>query len=439
MHRSPSLPARFALPLTLSTLIASTPAQEPDRFDWPQWRGPRRDAISRETGLLGQWPEDGPPLAWKAMELGGGYSAPVVAEGRILALSRRGDDEVVWALSEATGEELWTTRLGPACTAGRVEGEEGPGSTPTVDGERVYALGAGGVLACLRAADGEVLWTVSLIDDLDGCLPKWRYNESPLVEGDDVIVTPGAPDATLVALDKASGDVRWSAVLPAEPPRGNGADEPSGAGYSSAIAFDFAGQRQIVQLAAAGLFGVAASDGRLLWSYTRPTNEYGITCSTPVHHDGRVFAASAYGSGGGLVELETDDSGRIVATPVYDTRRMQNHHGGMIVVDDCLYGAHGGNGGGFLSCLDFATGEVRWAERSAPKGSLVLADGMLYLHGEEGPMLLVEPDPDRYVERGRFDPPNRSETPAWTHPVVARGRLYVRDQGVLLCYDVREG
>lgn len=427
--------------LALLTVSSSTPAgaasAAPQRFDWPQWRGPERDAISRETGLLPEWPAGGPPLAWRADDLGGGYSTPAVAGGRILALSNRGDDEVLWALSEETGLELWVTRLGPACTAGEDLGKEGPGSTATVVGDRIYALGAGGTLACLRAADGEIRWTVSLIDDLGGCLPKWRYAESPLVVDGQVVVTPGGPDATLVAVDAATGAELWSSLLPDTVPWETGADEPTGAGYASAIAIDFAGQRQVVQLAAAGLFGVSASDGDLLWSYLRPSNEYGITCSAPIHHDGRVFAASAYGSGGGLVELDADESGGIVATPVYETRRMQNHHGGMLVTDDCLYGAHGGNGGGFLSCLDFGTGDVLWAERSAPKGSLVLADDRLYLHGEDGSMLLVEPNRERYIERGRFHPTYRSDRPAWAHPVVANGRLYVRDQGVLLCYDVR--
>jgi outer membrane protein assembly factor BamB len=211
----------------------------------------------------------------------------------------------------------------------------------------------------------------------------------------------------------------------------------AGAGYASAIAIDFDGQRQYVQLTATALIGVAASDGRFLWRYDRPANGMGITCSTPIFQDGLVFAASAYGAGGGAVKLSTDASGGVKAEEVYSTRNMQNHHGGMIVVDGCLYGANGGNEGGFLACLDFQSGELLWRDREAPKGSLALADGRLYLRTEEGTLLLIEPNRERLVERGRFDQPDRSRSPAWTHPVIANGKLYVRDQGTLFCYAVK--
>ncbi|MHC4177551.1 MAG: malectin domain-containing carbohydrate-binding protein, partial [Planctomycetota bacterium] len=216
----------------------------------------------------------------------------------------------------------------------------------------------------------------------------------------------------------------------------------SGAAYASAIAIDFDGQRQYVQLTARALVGVAASDGKFLWRYARPANRMSINISTPLYHDGLVFAASAYGAGGGLVKLSKDGSGGVNAEEVYSTRNMQNHHGGMILVDGCLYGANGGNEGGFLVCLDFKTGNVLWNEREtgkrrAPKGSVALADGRLYYRTERGTMLLIEPDPKQYVERGRFDQPDRSRSPAWPHPVIANGKLYVRDQDLLLCYDVK--
>lgn len=211
----------------------------------------------------------------------------------------------------------------------------------------------------------------------------------------------------------------------------------SGAGYSSAIAIDFGGQRQYVQLLARTLVGVAASDGKVLWRYDRPANPMGINCSTPIYQDGLVFAASAYGAGGGALKLSKDASGAVKAEEVYSTTRMQNHHGGMIVFDGCLYGADGGNSGGFIACLDFQTGDVLWRDRKGPKGSLALADGRLYLRAEEGTILLIEPNQEQYVERGRFDQPDRTRSPAWTHPVIANGRLYIRDQDLLLCYDVK--
>jgi outer membrane protein assembly factor BamB len=398
--------------------------------DWPQWRGPNRDGKSADTGLLKEWPKEGPSLAWKVKGLGGGYSGPSIAAGRIFGMSHRGDDEVAWALSETDGKELWASRLGPAFKQpGWPQGKEGPGCTPTVDGERLYVEGMGGTVACLQVQDGKILWQLSLTRDFGGNVPPWSYRESPLVDGDKVIYTPGGPDATLVALDKLTGKTIWKSQVP---------DGPKAA-YTSAIAMDFDGQRQYVQLTARTLVGVAASDGKFLWRYDRPANGMGINCSTPLDHDGLVFAASAYGKGGGSVKLSKDANGGIKAEEVYFSKNMQNHHGGMIVVDGCLYGANGGNEGGSLVCLDFQTGNVLWNGRDsgAPKGSLALADGRLYYRSETGIMLLIEPNTKQYVERGRFEQPDRSKQPAWTHPVIANGKLYLRDQDVLLRYDVK--
>jgi len=635
--------------------------------DWPQWQGPDRNAMSKESGLLKEWTKDGPPLAWKINGLGGGYSGPSIAAGRIFGMSNRGDDEVIWALSEKDGKELWVTRLGSAFKQQAPQGKEGPACTPTVDGERLYVLGLGGDLACLQVKDGKIIWQRSLQRDFGGRVPTWSYRESPLVDGDKVICTPGGQDAILVALDKLTGNTIWKSQVPGGPGggpggspggpggsaggpggpgggpgglggrgagsapvvtgtkdpglfmsehwgmtafsskvpygkylaklyfaetyegitgpgqrvfsynvqghefkdfdvwakaggpnrayietvpvevtngefrivftpqienaaikgielipqaeavtgaapsaatlrikaglsapftdssgqvwkpdegfeggmmsqvaggfgggrgnrdggpggpgrgpggpgrgpggsgRGAGGFGGSGAAYASAIAIDFDGQRQYVQLTARALVGVAASDGKFLWRYDRPANGMAINCSTPVYHDGTVFAASAYGAGGGLVKLSKDANGGVKAEEVYSSRKMQNHHGGMIFFDGCLYGANGGNEGGFLVCLDFQTGNVLWderddAERRAPKGSLALADGRLYYRTEKGTMLLIEPNPKQYLERGRFDQPDRSQQPAWTHPVIANGKLYIRDQDLLFCYDVK--
>ena len=396
--------------------------------DWPQWRGPNRDGKSADTGLLKEWPKDGPSLAWKISGLGGGYSAPSIAAGRIFGMGNRGDDEVVWALSETDGKELWATRLGPAFKQQAPQGKEGPACTPTVDGERLYVEGLGGDVACLQAKDGKIVWQLSLTRDFGGRVPRWSYRESPLVDGDKVIYTPGGQEATLVALDKLTGKTIWKSQVP---------DSPK-ASYASAIAIDFDGQRQYVQLTERALVGVAASDGKFLWRYDRPANRMGINCSTPLYQDGLVFAASAYGTGGGLVKLSKDPNG-VKAEEVWFSKKMQNHHGGMILLDGCLYGANGGNEGGSLVCLDFKTGDVLWDGRDsgAPKGSLALADGRLYYRAESGAMLLIEPSPKQYVERGRFDQPDRSKQPAWPHPVIANGKLYLRDQDVLLCYNVK--
>jgi outer membrane protein assembly factor BamB len=426
--------------------------------DWPQWQGPDRNAISRERGLLKEWAKDGPPLAWRINGLGGGYSAPSVAGGRIFGMSNRGDDEVVWAISEKDGKELWVTRVGPAFKPPAPQGKEGPGCTPTVDGEMLYLEGLGGDVACLQVKDGERIWQRSLKNDFGGRVPMWSYRESPLVDGDKVICTPGSENATLVALDKLTGKTVWKSQVPGGPgsgpsgpaggpsggpgPGGPGGFAGAGAGYASAIAIDFNGQHQYVQFTARALIGVAASDGKFLWQYNAPANRMGINCSTPVYGDGMVFAASAYSTGGGLVKLSKDANGGVTAEEVYFTKKMQNHHGGMILLDGCLYGANGGNEGGFLVCLDFKTGNVLWderddAERRAPKGSVALADNRLYYRTEKGTMLLIEPSPKQYIERGRFDQPDRTQQAAWTHPVVANGKLYLRDQDLLLCYDVK--
>ena len=418
---------RYAWCLALLLSAGAARADAPGPFDWPQWQGPDRTAVSQETGLRQEWPKGGPPLAWEAKGLGGGYSAPSVAAGRVFGMSDRGDDEVVWALSEKDGKELWATRLGASARQRMPQGREGPACTPTADGPLVYALGMGGDFVCLRAADGTVVWRKSLTADFGGGVPNWSYRESPLVDGDKVICTPGGREATLVALDKKTGATVWKAQVPGGP----------GAAYASAIAIDFGGQRQYVQFTRSGLVAVAAADGKFLWRYDRPANRMGINCATPVYHDGQVFASSAYGAGGGLVKLSKDDKGGVRADEVYATRNMQNHHGGMILLDGSLYGASGGNEGGWLHCLDFQTGKVVWDERPVPKGSVALADGRLYYRTEDGPVLLIEPSPKGYVERGRFAQPDRSRARAWPHPVIANGKLYLRDQGLLLCYDVK--
>jgi outer membrane protein assembly factor BamB len=402
------------------------------QFDWPQWQGPDRTAQSKETGLLQGWPKDGPPLTWKITGLGGGDGAPSVAAGKIFGMSNHGEDEMVWALSEKDGRQLWVTRLGPAFQQEMPQGGEGPGCTPTVDGERLYVLGLAGHLTCLHADDGKIIWQRSLKDDFGGSVPTWSYRESPLVDGGKIVCTPGGEDATIVALDKLTGKPIWKSQVPGNPK----------AAYASLIAIDFDGQRQYVQLTQEALIGVAASDGKFLWEYRRVANSFGINCSTPLYHDGLVFASSAYGAGGGLVKLSKDANGGIKAGEVYLSRQMQNHHGGVILHDGALFGASGANEGGYLVCLDFKTGGVLWNEgdsdkRRVTKGSVAFADGRIYYRTEEGPIVLIEPSRKEYLERGRFDQPDRTDQPAWAHPVIANGKLYIRDQDMLFCYDVK--
>ncbi len=399
--------------------------------DWPQWQGPQRDGISRETGLLQEWPKGGPPLAWKVKGLGGGYSAPSVAAGRIYGMSYRGADEVVWALDEKDGSEKWVVKIAPASHDIGSPGNEGPRCTPTVDGDLVYAIGTQGELVCLKTADGSEVWRKNFKKDFGGrYMARWAYCESPLIDGDKLICTPGGDDAAVVALDKKTGAVVWKAPVSG----GNGA------GYASPIVIEAAGRKQYVAVLGSGLVGIDAESGKVLWRSSKGSNRV-ANCTTPIFADDCVFTASAYGGGGALVKLTKDGPDGVKATEVYATPKMENHHGGVILYDGCLYGANGGNGGGWLICLDFKTGAVQWDERDgrrAPKGAIAMADGRFYYRHEDGTMTLLEPSAKQYIERGRFEQPDRSRASAWSHPVIANGKLYLRDQDVLLCYDVKD-
>jgi outer membrane protein assembly factor BamB len=420
------------LVLTVAAVVVGgdRKANQPGPFDWPQWRGPERQAISRETGLLQSWPANGPPLLWEARNLGGGYSAPSIAAGRVFGMGARQDKEVVWALDEATGKELWCAPV--AARVGTVNRNRGPRCTPTVDGTRLYALGANGDLVCLETGTGKECWRKSLVSDFGGeMMTNWGYSESPLVDGNKLICTPGGKDATLVALDKTTGATIWKAKVP----------QGDLASYASCIVAEAAGLRQYVQFLGGGVVGVAAEDGRFLWRYDRPANN-NANCVTPIYHEQQVFASSAYQKGGsGLVRLSRQGD-KVEAKEVYFTKRLMNHHGGLVLVDGYLYGANGGNKlqrMHSLVCLEFTTGKVMWESRRPGKGSIAYADGCLYYRNEEGPMYLVEATPKGYVERGRFEQPDLSKgTEAWPHPVLANGKLFLRDQDILLCYDVKQ-
>jgi outer membrane protein assembly factor BamB len=389
-------------------------------YDWPQWQGARRTAISQEKGLLPSWPAKGPELVWKATGLGAGFSTPSVANGRILTMGNRGNTEYVIALAEKTGKIIWTSPVGPVRSNGG--GYPGPRCTPTVDGNVLYALGLNGDLVCLDVERGKERWRKNLPRDFHGGAGGWGYSESPLVDGDKLICTPGGQKATLAALDKKTGDTIWTAQVP-------GGDQ---AQYASVIAADFPGQRQYLQFLHRGMVSVAARDGKFLWRYDKPANGT-ANCSTPLYDRGYAFAASDYGTGGGLVKLARSGGG-VKAQEVYFSKHMKNHHGGMVLVNGYLYGANGGS----LACLDFRSGKVMWDEGRPGKGSIAYADGRLYYRNEGGPIYLIEANPRKYVEKGRFDQPGRTGSPAWAHPVIANGKLYIRDQDLLLCYNVKK-
>jgi outer membrane protein assembly factor BamB len=408
----------LALGLALSVLGAD--AFQPRPHDWPQWLGRDRTGVSPETGLLKTWPKAGPPLAWQIKNLGDGYATPTVAAGRIFSMGNRDKTEYVMAFAEDGGKELWATATGSVRADGG--GYEGPRCSPTVDGDRVYALGLNGDLVCVQAASGKEVWRKDLVKDFDGRGGHWGYSESPLIDGDKLLCTPGGKKATLVALNKKTGELIWKGVVP----QGDHAE------YSSILPVQADGKRQYVQFLSGGVVGLS-EDGTFLWRYDAPHNGT-ANCSTPLFRDGHVFAASGYGTGGGLVKL-TNKGDKWTADEVYFTKHMKNHHGGMVLIDGYIYGSDEG----LLTCLDFKTGEVKWAARAPGKGSIGAADGRLYYRNEDegGPVVLVEVNPEKYVEVGRLTPPAKSGDPSWPHPVVANGKLYLRDQGYLFCYDVK--
>lgn len=393
--------------------------------DWPQWRGPKRDAVSVEKGLLQKWEEGGPPLAWQASGLGQGYSSVAITQGKIFTIGRRKPGDFVLALDAKDGKEVWAARLGDA-------GGERPGGTPTVDGERLYAIGSQGDLVCLETATGKEVWRKSFTADFGAKLPNWRFCESPLIDGDRLVCTPGGADATMVAFDKKTGEVLWKCAVP------SGAGK--GSGYSSIMISEGAGVRQYVQMmgAGTGCIGVAAKDGAFLWKYARTGNGT-ATIPTPIIDGDFVFCSSAYGTGSALLKLVKDGEG-VRAEEVYflNGKTFQNHHGGMIKLGDHIYSGHGHNDGRPI-CIEMKTGKIVWGgeERGVGKGSaaIVYADGQLYCRYEDGQLALISATTEGYKLNGTFKLP-KVGGPSWSHPVVLGGLLYLREQDNLFVYRV---
>jgi outer membrane protein assembly factor BamB len=409
MHRV----TRTALVTALAAL--SLPAVVSNRVldDWSQWRGKNRDGISTERGLLKEWPTAGPPLAWTVKGAGEGYSSFAVAGGKVYTLGARGGTEYTMAFDEATGKKLWEVATG---TRFRNDRGDGPRGTPTIDGGTVYAYGASGDLAALDAATGKVAWKINVIEKFGGRNITWGLSESPLVMPDRILVNPGGSNASIVAVSRKDGSLIWK----------SGNDE---AGYSSGILHPFGGTPQAIFFSASGGVAVDARDGRQLWTYGRVSNST-ANVATPIARGNKVFFSSDYGTGAGLVALGGDGK-KITAKEVYFTREMRNHHASSVLVGDLLYGFSSA----ILTAMKFESGEVAWRDRSVGKGSLVFADDRLYLFSENGVVGLAEANPAGYKEHGRFEIRTGS-LPTWSHPVVANGKLYLRDQDTIYAYSV---
>jgi len=403
--------------------------------EWPQWRGPSRDAHSAETGLLQTWPEGGPALLWRARGFGSGYSSLAVTARRIFTLGDIGEDQYLIAASKEGGHILWKQRVGPAWVDDMFGGSR---STPTVDGRKVYALGTDGDLLCADVKSGEPIWRRNLPKDFSGKMMfaggryDWRFSESPLVDGDRLVVTPGIPGAALVALNKVTGEEIWRTALPDLGPQGL-----DGAGYSSAVISEAAGVRQYVQLMGRGLVGVEAETGRFLWGYNRIANSV-ANIPTPIVSGEHVFVSSGYGAGAALLKLEKSEKG-VSAKEVYflPPSTMQNHHGGLVLHEGHIYTGTGQNKG-FPICVEMATGKVKWGPvRTAGRNSAapLYADGRLYFRYQNGLMLLIDASPEGYKERGSFTIPGVKKE-SWSHAVIVDRKLYLREQDHLLVYEL---
>jgi outer membrane protein assembly factor BamB len=396
--------------------------------DWPQWRGPARDGISREKGLLESWPEKGPELAWQTDGLGSGMASVVISGGKIFTLGNFKGQTKLIALDQRNGKQLWISPVGGG----------DPNCTPTVDGDLVFALGRNGDLVCCETATGKEVWRKSFPKDFGGkMMSGWGYSESPLVDGDWLICTPGAADAMIVALDKRTGKEIWKSAAPTDWGGKRGKD---GAGYSSIVVSQGGGVKQYVQLTGRGLISVAAADGKFLWFYNKVANDT-ANIPTPIVRDDFVFCSSGYGTGAALLKLSKSDVSSVRAEEVYFLKAddFQNHHGGMVLVGDYVYCGHGHNNG-MPMCLELKTGKRMWEKERGPgsgSAAVLYADGRLYFRYQNGIMALFEANPQQFKLVSQFKLASVKRE-SWPHPVIADGQLFIRDQDTLLVYKIKK-
>ncbi len=407
--------------------------------DWPQFRGPNRDGKSGETGLLKSWPEQGPPLAWTMTGFGNGFSSVAIVDGKLYTMgdveSGEGDDgkieQSVVAVDLAAREHLWTAKVGEPWKTGK----DGPRCTPTIDGDLLYAIGTHGDLVCLESATGKEVWRKNFDKDFGGkMMSKWGFSESPLVDGDKLLCTPGGKDAAIVALDKKTGQTIWKAAAPDIGKRGK-----DGAGYGSVVVAEIGGIRQYIQMMGRGVVAVAADDGRFLWGYNKVANDVANIPMVVVDGD-YVFCTTSYKTGSALLKV-VPSGGGLNAEEIYflGPEQFENHHGGVVLLDGYIYGGDGQNKG-TLVCLEMKTGKIMWKEKPLGKGSaaLLYADGNLYYRYQDGLMTLVEATPEGLNVKGRFMLHTIGKY-SWPHPVILDGKLYLRDNDTLMCYDISAG
>jgi len=400
--------------------------------DWPTFRGPDRSGVSKETGLLAKWPTDGPPLVWKTRGAGRGYASLAIAGDRIFTLgdgpSNAGDkNEYIVCFDRQTGKRVWSTKTGKPWTSGHPTWQSSR-STPTVDGNLVYVVTPFGYLICLDTASGAEKWRKGLRGDFAGQKGDgWGYSESVLIDGDRLICTPGGPTATMIALDKHTGaGPMWTAKR----------DGDRGAAHPSIMISEVGGTRVYVQNTASGPMGVRAEDGKLLWTYA--VAPVPAIAPTPIIRGDLAYFSMGYNRGGILFRQVPQADGGVSVKAVYPLDpRMANKHGGVVLVGDYVYGDSDDAGVPF--CADFLSGKLKWKHRGSGRGSAAMAaaDGHLYIHFADGTMVLAQADPKGYAEVGSFKVPGSGERPSWSHPVILDGKLYLREQDHVLCYDIQ--
>lgn len=395
------------------TPTAATPADS--SAEWIEWRGPGRTNRSRETGLLKQWPNGGPRLLWTARGCGPGYSSMTVGGGLIYTAGNQGGGSAVIAY-DLNGQLKWTA----PCGKGWGDGTRG---TPTYDNGKVYFENPYGEVSCLDAKTGSKLWSVSLMDQFGARNIQWAFSESVLIDGNNLICTPGGLSATMVALDKATGKTVWVCKGTQDMPA-----------YASPVIVDYKGLHQIVTMTGQAAIGIHAKTGELLWRFEHKT-AYDANIPTPIFSDGYLFIDSGYNSGGSLLQLSVAGE-KASVQEVWNTKALDNHHGDLVLVDGYIYGAsHQGQPA--WVCLDFKTGEVKYRDNGIGKGSVTYADGMLYVFNESGGMGLVPATPQAHQVVSRFQIPAGGQGASWAHPIVCGGRLYVRHGDYLFALDVK--
>lgn len=404
---------------TLALVLAASVTPAVSAADWPVFHGPDGSNKSPDTGLLKEWPEGGPKLIWQAEGLGEGFSSVTVANGMVYTAGNKDEKTIVTALDMA-GKPVWQAANGGAWT----KDHPGTRSTPTIDGDRLYHESPIGNLICLNAKTGEEVWSLNILKEFEGENIIWALAESPIIDGDRLICSPFGKKASVVALDKMTGKVVWTA---------EGTSDK--AGYGTPVLVEYGGLRMVLTMNQKAVVGVDADSGTLLFRFPHET-KYDVNALIPLFHEGQVFVSSGYGAGSQLIKLSVNGK-NVSAEQVWENKKFDNHHGGVILVDGYIYGT---NFRGQWMCLDWKSGEVKWTDKGIGKGSLTYADGLLYGFNErenDRTVGLIKPSPDGYELISQFQIPEGGKGNSWAHPVVIGGRLYVRHGDFLFVFDVK--